>query len=213
MDVAEVWAEDLPSVYGLVPARGGVIVACAPDIIFLADHDGDGRAEVRDKLFSGHRLEQPGESRPGATCGSAVARDCRPLALCPARTPRVATSRSRSSGVAREHRCQLGGQSCIVQQQRLVGPQARKAKADAGAFRYRSVRPSHHPAPACRLPHGSTNVYRSSRVRRLWKCHWPDYPLGGGFMPHPLRRWRLTHPPRYADQHPHHAHRRTWKNQ
>ena len=32
-------------------------------------------------------------------------------------------------------------------------------------------------------------------------------------MPHPLRRWRLTHPPRYADQHPHHAHRRTWKNQ
>ena len=153
------------------------------------------------------------ESRPGATCGSAVARDCRPLALYPARTPRVATSRSRSSGVAREHRCQLGGQSCIVQQQRLVGPQARKAKADAGAFRCRSVRPSHHPAPACRLPHGSTNVYRSSRIRRLWKCHWPDYPLGGGFMPHPLRRWRLTHPPRYADQHPHHAHRRTWKNQ
>lgn len=58
MDVAEVWADDLPPVYGLVPARGGVIVACAPDIIFLADHDGDGRAEVRNKLFSGHRLEQ-----------------------------------------------------------------------------------------------------------------------------------------------------------
>ena len=75
------------------------------------------------------------------------------------------------------------------------------------------ARARHHPAPACRLPHGSTNVYRSSPVRRLWKCHWPDYPLGRGFMPHPLRRWRLTHPPRYADQHPHHAHRRTWKNQ
>jgi putative membrane-bound dehydrogenase-like protein len=53
MDAADVWAADLPPVYGLVPARGGVIVACAPDIIFLADRDGDGRAEVREKLFSG----------------------------------------------------------------------------------------------------------------------------------------------------------------
>ena len=53
MDAAEVWASDLPPVYGLVPARGGVIVACAPDIIFLADRDGDGRAEVREKLFTG----------------------------------------------------------------------------------------------------------------------------------------------------------------
>jgi len=53
MDAADVWASDLPPVYGLVPARGGVIVACAPDIIFLADRDGDGRAEVREKLFSG----------------------------------------------------------------------------------------------------------------------------------------------------------------
>ena len=53
MDAAEVWAADLPPVYGLVPARGGVIVACAPDILFLADRDGDGRAEVREKLFTG----------------------------------------------------------------------------------------------------------------------------------------------------------------
>lgn len=53
MDAADVWAADLPPVYGLVPARGGVIVACAPDIIFLADRDGDGRAEVREKLFTG----------------------------------------------------------------------------------------------------------------------------------------------------------------
>ena len=53
IDAADVWASDLPPIYGLVPARGGVIVACAPDIIFLADRDGDGRAEVREKLFSG----------------------------------------------------------------------------------------------------------------------------------------------------------------
>ncbi len=53
MDKAVVWATDLPPVYGLVPARGGVIVACAPDIIFLADRDGDGKAEVREVLYTG----------------------------------------------------------------------------------------------------------------------------------------------------------------
>ena len=53
MDAADVWATNLPPAYGIVPARGGVIVACAPDIVFLADRDGDGRAEVREKLFTG----------------------------------------------------------------------------------------------------------------------------------------------------------------
>src|SRR5947207_7238995 len=55
MDQVEVWATNLPPAYGLVPARGGVIVACAPDIVFLADRDGDGRAEVQEKLFAGFR--------------------------------------------------------------------------------------------------------------------------------------------------------------
>lgn len=53
MDEAEVWADDLPPAYGLVAARGGVIVACAPDIVYLADRDGDGKAEVREVLFTG----------------------------------------------------------------------------------------------------------------------------------------------------------------
>src|SRR5437667_2200599 len=53
MDAADVWATNLPPIYGLVPARGGVIVACAPDIVFLADRDGDGKAETRDVLFTG----------------------------------------------------------------------------------------------------------------------------------------------------------------
>src|SRR5438034_10735938 len=39
MDRAEVWATNLPPAYGLAPAHGGVIVACAPDIVFLADRD------------------------------------------------------------------------------------------------------------------------------------------------------------------------------
>ena len=55
MDKAAVWAKDLPPCYGVIPARGGVIVVCAPDIIFLADRDGDGQPEVRETLFTGFR--------------------------------------------------------------------------------------------------------------------------------------------------------------
>lgn len=55
MDQAIVWATNLPPAYGLVAARGGVIVACAPDIVFLADRDGDGRPDVREVLFTGFR--------------------------------------------------------------------------------------------------------------------------------------------------------------
>lgn len=55
MDRAESWATNLPPAYGVAPARGGVLVACAPDIVFLADRDGDGTAEVREKLFTGFR--------------------------------------------------------------------------------------------------------------------------------------------------------------
>jgi len=55
MDKAIVWATNLPPAYGLAPARGGVIVACAPDIVFLADRDGDGLPEVRETLFTGFR--------------------------------------------------------------------------------------------------------------------------------------------------------------
>lgn len=53
MDRMTVWADRLPPCYGVVAARDGVIVLCAPDILFLADRDGDGKAEVQEKLFTG----------------------------------------------------------------------------------------------------------------------------------------------------------------
>jgi putative membrane-bound dehydrogenase-like protein len=56
MDAAEVWATNLPPAYGIVPARGGVIVACAPDIVFIADRNGDGKPAVREVLFTGFRV-------------------------------------------------------------------------------------------------------------------------------------------------------------
>lgn len=55
MDTAEIWSTNLPPAYGLVPARRGVIVACAPHILYLADLDGDGKAEVQETLFTGFR--------------------------------------------------------------------------------------------------------------------------------------------------------------
>ena len=59
MDKAEVWADHLPLCYGMAPARGGIIVACPPDIVFLADKDGDGKPDVRETLFTGFGVGQP----------------------------------------------------------------------------------------------------------------------------------------------------------
>jgi len=56
MDKATVFADRLPPAYGICPARGGIIVACAPDIVFLADQDGDGKAEIQEKLFTGFAI-------------------------------------------------------------------------------------------------------------------------------------------------------------
>lgn len=53
IDRSTVFADKLPPCYGLVAARDGVIVLCAPHILFLADRDGDGVAEVREVLFTG----------------------------------------------------------------------------------------------------------------------------------------------------------------
>ncbi len=53
VDRSTVLADHLPPCYGLVPASGGVIVFCAPDIVYLADRDEDGKAEVRETLFTG----------------------------------------------------------------------------------------------------------------------------------------------------------------
>jgi len=53
MDRATVFAEGLPPCFGMVPARQGIIVVCAPDIYYLADLNNDGVADVRERLFTG----------------------------------------------------------------------------------------------------------------------------------------------------------------
>jgi putative membrane-bound dehydrogenase-like protein len=52
-DKATVFAEDLPFPTGIFPWRDGVLVAAAPDILFLRDTNGDGRADERTVLFTG----------------------------------------------------------------------------------------------------------------------------------------------------------------
>ncbi len=58
MDKVDVWADDLPAAYGVIAARGGIIVVAAPDIVFLADRDGDGKPEVRERLFTGFKKRE-----------------------------------------------------------------------------------------------------------------------------------------------------------
>ena len=53
MDKATVFADHLPACYGICAARDGIIATAAPQIIFLADRDGDGVAEVREVLYEG----------------------------------------------------------------------------------------------------------------------------------------------------------------
>jgi putative membrane-bound dehydrogenase-like protein len=48
-----VFAENLAWPTGLICARGGVYVVATPDVLFLKDEDGDGRAERRDVAFTG----------------------------------------------------------------------------------------------------------------------------------------------------------------
>jgi putative membrane-bound dehydrogenase-like protein len=54
-----IFADQLPFANGVLPWQGGVIVTAAPDIWFLKDTDGDGKADVREKLFTGFKEGNP----------------------------------------------------------------------------------------------------------------------------------------------------------
>ncbi|MFO1501001.1 MAG: PVC-type heme-binding CxxCH protein [Verrucomicrobiota bacterium] len=53
MDKRTDFAVGLTFPNGLLPWNGGLIVTCAPDVLFLKDADGDGRAEVREVWLTG----------------------------------------------------------------------------------------------------------------------------------------------------------------
>ncbi len=53
MDKRTVFADGLTFPNGVLPWRGGLIVTCAPDVLFLKDNDGDGVADERKVLLTG----------------------------------------------------------------------------------------------------------------------------------------------------------------
>jgi putative membrane-bound dehydrogenase-like protein len=52
-DKATVFLDNLPFPTGVMPWRKGVLVTCAPEILYAEDTDGDGKADVVKKLYSG----------------------------------------------------------------------------------------------------------------------------------------------------------------
>ena len=54
-DRGDIFAEELSWPTGLALWKGGVFVAATPDIWYLQDTDGDRRADVREKVFTGFR--------------------------------------------------------------------------------------------------------------------------------------------------------------
>ena len=62
-DAATVFADKLLQVTSVLPWNGGVIVTAAPDILFLKDTDGDGKADIRRVLFTGFTTRVSSEGR------------------------------------------------------------------------------------------------------------------------------------------------------
>lgn len=56
-DKASIFADDLPWPTALIWANGGLFVLATPDLYRFEDHDGDGRAEKREVIFTGFQSE------------------------------------------------------------------------------------------------------------------------------------------------------------
>ena len=54
-DQSTIFADDLSWPTGLAVWKGGVFVAATPDVWYLKDTKGDGKADVRQKVFAGFR--------------------------------------------------------------------------------------------------------------------------------------------------------------
>src|SRR6266481_2605364 len=53
IDRSVVFADHVLEVSGLMPWKGGLIVTSAPDILFMKDTDADGKADIRQVLYTG----------------------------------------------------------------------------------------------------------------------------------------------------------------
>src|SRR5262245_17554989 len=53
------FAENRLMAQGVLPWKGGILVTQAPNVLFLKDTDGDGKADVQETLYSGFAVENP----------------------------------------------------------------------------------------------------------------------------------------------------------
>jgi putative membrane-bound dehydrogenase-like protein len=60
-DTATVYVDELDYPTAVACWNGGVLVGVAPDLLFCKDTDGDGKADVRQKLFTGFGQDKAGE--------------------------------------------------------------------------------------------------------------------------------------------------------
>lgn len=58
-----VFADKLTFPNGVLPWQGGLIVTCAPDVLYLKDKDGDGKADIREVWFTGFSTNQTTQLR------------------------------------------------------------------------------------------------------------------------------------------------------
>ena len=56
---SSVFVDGLHMAHGVLPWKGGILVTCAPDILYFADTDGDGRADQRKVILTGFALVNP----------------------------------------------------------------------------------------------------------------------------------------------------------
>jgi putative membrane-bound dehydrogenase-like protein len=56
---SSVFADHVLEVSGIMPYKGGLIVTSAPDILFMKDTDGDGKADVKEVLYTGFSKVDP----------------------------------------------------------------------------------------------------------------------------------------------------------
>ncbi|HUS08335.1 MAG TPA: PVC-type heme-binding CxxCH protein [Bryobacteraceae bacterium] len=53
IDRTSIFADNVLAVSGIIPWKGGLIVTSAPDILFMKDETGDGKADIRKVLYTG----------------------------------------------------------------------------------------------------------------------------------------------------------------
>jgi putative membrane-bound dehydrogenase-like protein len=52
-ETTTIFADNVLAVSGIMPWKGGLIVTSAPDILFMKDTDGDGKADLKEVLYTG----------------------------------------------------------------------------------------------------------------------------------------------------------------